>query len=268
MSNCRDSYCNYGSYLRSRGYDKQICKLVDDIENGNINNGAVNPNSNGNGAVVNGSLIVKSTGQANPPVSNSRMQEGLIYSFGGQLGSSGEFINNHDLGMQMYKGTRINGPIIQTANNSHVKATAQGSSVVTHVNTNIFKGDTHIFTNDGANTNVIIKGNLSFDGSLVQLPDTIETSLTLQAPATHDNEMLTIFHGATEAQGFDIVDVWIDGSGNIVPPSGPTTGTKTWLQRLAFSIDGDLSANQFTTGGFNGATAVHGHTRILQEQQY
>ena len=264
MSNCRDSYCNYGSYLRSRGYDKQICKLVDDIENGNINNGAVNPNSNGNGAVVNGSLIVKSAGQANPPPSNSRMQEGLIYSFGGQLGSSGEFINNYDLGMQMYNGTRINGPIIQTANNSHVKATAQGSSVVTHVNTNIFKGDTHIFTNDGADTNVIIKGNLSFDGSLVQLPDTIETSLTLQAPATHNNEMLTIFHGATEAQGFDIVDVWIDGSGNIVPPSGPPTGTKNWLQRLAFAIDGDLSANQFTTGGYNGATAVHGHTRILR----
>ena len=179
MSNCRDSYCNYGSYLRSRGYDKQICNLVNEIENGNINNGAVNPNSNGNGAVVNGSLIVKSLGQANPSVSNTRMQEGLIYSVGGQLGSSGEFIENDDLGMQIYKGTRINGPIIQTGNNSHVKANAAGSSVVNHVNTNIFKADTHIFTNDSSDCQVLIKGNLVFDGSLVQLPDTIETSLTL-----------------------------------------------------------------------------------------
>ena len=254
MSNCRDSYCNYGSYLRSRGYDKQICNLVNEIENGNINNGAVNPNSNGNGAVVNGSLIVKSLGQANPSVSNTRMQEGLIYSVGGQLGSSGEFIENDDLGMQIYKGTRINGPIIQTGNNSHVKANAAGSSVVNHVNTNIFKADTHIFTNDSSDCQVLIKGNLVFDGSLVQLPDTIETSLTLEAPATHDKEMLTIFHGATEAPGLDIVDVWIDGSFNIPP--------RTWDERLAFAIDGDLSSNQ--TIGDNGGTAVHGHTRILR----
>ena len=254
MSNCRDSYCNYGSYLRSRGYDKQICNLVNEIENGNINNGAVNPNSNGNGAVVNGSLIVKSLGQANPPASNTRMQEGLIYSFGGQLGSSGEFIENDDLGMQIYKGTRINGPIIQTANNSYVKANAAGSSVVNHVNTNIFKADTHIFTNDGSDCQVLIKGNLVFDGSFIQLPDTYETSLTLQAPATHDREMLTIFHGATEAPGLDIVDVWIDGSFNIPP--------RTWDERLAFAIDGDLSLNQ--TIGNNGGTAVHGHTRILR----
>ena len=254
MSNCRDSYCNYGSYLRSRGYDKQICNLVNEIENGNINNGAVNPNSNGDGAVVNGSLVVKSAGQVNPHPSNSRMQEGLIYSVGGQLGSSGDFISNDDLGLQVYKGTRINGPIIQTGNNSHVQANAGGSSVVNFVNTNIFRGDTHIFTNDGSDCEVIIKGNLVFDGSFVQLPDTYETSLTLRAPATHDREMLTIFHGATEAPGKDIVDVWIDGSFNIPP--------RTWQERLAFAIDGDLSSNQ--TIGNNGGTAVHGHTRILR----
>lgn len=264
MSNCRDSYCNYGSYLRSRGYDKQICNLVNEIENGNINNGAVNPNSNGNGAVVNGSLIVKSLGQVNPHASNTRMQEGLIYSVGGQLGSSGEFINNDDLGMQMYKGTRINGPIIQTGNKSYVLANAPGSNNNAHVNTNIFRADTHIFTNDGSDCQVLIKGNLVFDGSFIQLPDTYETSLTLQAPATHDREMLTIFHGATEAPGRDIIDVWIDASGNIVPQnsSSTSTGTKEWFQRLAFAIDGDLSANQSI--GDNGGTAVHGHTRILR----
>ena len=31
---CRNTYINYGSYLRSRGYDQQICTLVTDLDNG------------------------------------------------------------------------------------------------------------------------------------------------------------------------------------------------------------------------------------------
>jgi len=46
MSNkiCRDKYFNYGSYLRSRGYDKEICNLVSSIENGSIQYGPLVPN--------------------------------------------------------------------------------------------------------------------------------------------------------------------------------------------------------------------------------
>ena len=33
---CRDRYFNYGSYLRSRGYDKEICNLIVAIEQGQI----------------------------------------------------------------------------------------------------------------------------------------------------------------------------------------------------------------------------------------
>ena len=40
MSKCSQThpatYNNYGSYLRSRGYDKEICNLIFDIQNGNI----------------------------------------------------------------------------------------------------------------------------------------------------------------------------------------------------------------------------------------
>ena len=31
---CRNTYINYGSYLRSRGYDQQICQLITDLDNG------------------------------------------------------------------------------------------------------------------------------------------------------------------------------------------------------------------------------------------
>ena len=33
---CRHTYYNYGSYLRSRGYDKEICNLVMELQNGKI----------------------------------------------------------------------------------------------------------------------------------------------------------------------------------------------------------------------------------------
>ena len=33
---CKETYCNYGNYLSSRGYDKAICDLITMIESGNI----------------------------------------------------------------------------------------------------------------------------------------------------------------------------------------------------------------------------------------
>ncbi len=29
---CRDTYCNYGSYLRSRGFDKEMCTIINDLK--------------------------------------------------------------------------------------------------------------------------------------------------------------------------------------------------------------------------------------------
>jgi len=48
MSNnysCREKYFNYGSYLNSRGYDKEICNLATTIENGEIKVGTFIPGS-------------------------------------------------------------------------------------------------------------------------------------------------------------------------------------------------------------------------------
>jgi hypothetical protein len=57
---CRDKYYNYGSYLRSRGYDREICNLVADIENGNINIGPIDPGScsSGEPTTINNDVVI------------------------------------------------------------------------------------------------------------------------------------------------------------------------------------------------------------------
>ena len=54
---CRETYANYGSYLRSRGYDKAICDLIDMIESGKIPVGPFIPVDKCN-AILNGTLEI------------------------------------------------------------------------------------------------------------------------------------------------------------------------------------------------------------------
>ena len=57
---CRETYANYGSYLRSRGTDKAVCDLIDRIEAGNIALGPFIPfiPPDTNTAVIDSSLHV------------------------------------------------------------------------------------------------------------------------------------------------------------------------------------------------------------------
>ena len=45
----RKTYCDYGSYLRSRGVDKQVCELKSEID----------ANSLTNGGIISGNLIIR-----------------------------------------------------------------------------------------------------------------------------------------------------------------------------------------------------------------
>ena len=56
----RDAYYNYGSYLRSRGYDQYLQRLVEALEAGEIPIGGVSPGQPGLGATVTGNLNVNS----------------------------------------------------------------------------------------------------------------------------------------------------------------------------------------------------------------
>ena len=75
---CREKYFNYGSYLRSRGYDKEICNLVSNIENGNIKVGSFIPNGT-NGGTINGNLKIDGTLEATGGTSTT---PSIITSFG------------------------------------------------------------------------------------------------------------------------------------------------------------------------------------------
>jgi hypothetical protein len=58
---CRDKYYNYGSYLRSRGFDKEICTLLADIGNGNSIIGPIDPGScsSGDPTTINNNVVIK-----------------------------------------------------------------------------------------------------------------------------------------------------------------------------------------------------------------
>lgn len=50
---CKDKYYNYGSYLRTRGYEKSFCDFITSLESGNVPIGPIIPNGtdcNGNPA--------------------------------------------------------------------------------------------------------------------------------------------------------------------------------------------------------------------------
>ena len=53
MTSCRNTYGGYGSYLRSRGYDQEICNLVRKIEDGTIKAGAIDIKAGSVNKVVN-----------------------------------------------------------------------------------------------------------------------------------------------------------------------------------------------------------------------
>ena len=54
MTTCRNTYGGYGSYLRSRGYDQEICNVVRQIETGTIKAGAVNILANTQNIITSG----------------------------------------------------------------------------------------------------------------------------------------------------------------------------------------------------------------------
>ena len=56
---CRDTYYNYGSYLRSRGFDKEICNLFVELGKGNTNIGPIDPgNSSGDPTTINNNVVI------------------------------------------------------------------------------------------------------------------------------------------------------------------------------------------------------------------
>lgn len=101
---CRNTYYNYGSYLRSRGYDKEICNLIMELQNGHIPISALKVNTDTgvlqiNGAVqINGNLTVTGNTALEGPNTECKTLsvKNQLFNPGIQSGGSGTAIIIND----------------------------------------------------------------------------------------------------------------------------------------------------------------------------
>ena len=243
---CRETYFSYGSYLRSRGYDKEICNLVFGLESGKIPIGPIIPGNCGNPyapTTINNSVNI------NP--CPTQPLTGILTVNGGTLGSlpdsntdpASHFLSTSaKYGIQSTHGIRSIGPIVQITDCNH---------------SNYFAAKSHIFDGGGdCSTNVIIRGDLLVDGSTVLLTNEIAETLTLVTqPGNPELGSLNIFRSPL-ALGNTMV-VYNDTS-NVVQNS-------PWEQTLHYAIDGNGGGGSVQDISRNvGLTNQPGHVRSLR----
>ena len=243
---CRETYSSYGSYLRSRGYDKEICNLVFGLEAGKIPIGPIIPGNCGIPSVpttINNSVII------NP--CPTQPLTGILTVNGGTLGllpdsntdPASHFLSTSaKYGIQSTHGIRSLGPIVQITDCNH---------------SNYFAAKSHIFDGGGdCSTNVIIRGDLQVDGSTVLLTNEIAETLTLVTqPLNQELGSLNIFRSPL-ALGNTMV-VYNDTS-NVVQNS-------PWEQTLHYAIDGNGGGGSVSDISRNvGLTNQPGHVRSLR----
>ena len=248
---CRETYYSYGSYLRSRGYDKEICNLVAAIEAGQIVIGPITPgscsNNNINPTTINNSVTI------NGCPSGHNSTTGILKVTGGNIGpanvdTSGTITSfltgSTNYGIQSSTGIRNLGPIYSSTDCNH---------------SNYFGAANHIFTGGSSgdcSANVIIRGNLLVDGSTVQLGAFFAETFTLVTlPGNTALGTLNLFR-SPQANG-NTMTVYNDTSDNIL-------GSNGWEKSLSFAIDGNiLSTNDIgsTIPRIAGMSNQQGHVR-------
>jgi len=164
---CRNTYFNYGSYLRSRGYDQSICRLMNDIEQGLIPIGPII--SNGKcGATMHGTFTITSC----PPglsINNETINPilGRLVASGGYVGTPSDpaTANGGDsdlssgpdhFSIQANHGIQIKGPIFSDNTLSYYTPPNLLYGDTTLRNTNVFIGDKTYFygiSTDESSTN-------------------------------------------------------------------------------------------------------------------
>jgi len=261
---CRDRYFNYGSYLRSRGYDKEICNLIVAIEQGQFPIGPIYPGSCSNPrkpTTIKGNVdIVPCEATDNNPTPIS----GQLTVTGGYIGAGGIDISNGTnipslvaqqalgFGIQSLTGISSNGgPIYQQTDCNH---------------SNWFGASNHVFVGgvggSGAqdcSTNVYIRGNLFVDGSSIELGGFIGETLTLiQGPG--NNALGTINTFKNETSNGNMVDMYASSFTNV----SLLSGADQWKNYLAFAVDGNSDYTQIDVSGIDasgGMSNVMGHMR-------
>lgn len=148
---CRETYCSYGSYLRSRGYDKSICNLFNDIENGKVTIGSVKPNGTC-GVDITGSVNIQPCAEQ---VLCNGATAGCLNIYGGNKGTSTTASDKHMVGLQAMTGAHITGPIIQSGGGN--------------VNEGPYGGAINVFANKSYFINHPIEGDITGTAKKVEV---------------------------------------------------------------------------------------------------
>ena len=257
---CRDRYFNYGSYLRSRGYDKEICNLIVAIEQGQFPIGPIYPG--------NCSKRITTTIKGNVDIVPCEVTDNTSLSnLSGQLSVTGGFIGAGNIdpsgastsfsqqakgfGIQSNTGISSIGPIYQQTDCNH---------------SNWFGAKNHLFVGgydttgaQDCSTNVYIRGSLFVDGSSIELGGFIGETLTLiQGPA--NNALGTINTFKNQLSNGNQLNMYANSFTNVQAASG----ADQWKNYLAFAIDGNSDYTQTDVSGIDasgGMSNVMGHMR-------
>lgn len=228
---CREKYCSYGSYLRSRGYDKEICNLVTAIENGQIPLGPINP-SGTCGVTISGTTTIQNCSDL-----SSNNYDGILRITGGSDTNPNAFslVANH--------GINLLGPVLQNYG-TDISYSFGGNTY----HGNRFSAPQHIFTSNDASTNVIIQGSLYVQGgSVVDVSSqSILESIEINTVTGLQGNSLRIFHSPSAIGNIIRVDTDISS----------VVGTGSWERYEAIVVDG--------TDGEDGGTNAQGHLRALR----
>jgi hypothetical protein len=207
---CKDTYYNYGSYLRTRGCDKEVCDLAQYIESGDLIIGPIDPGSCSKPTRINSSVQIIACNDI------SGNNPALVISGG----------NENTAALQVHNDAEIYGIIDQQTTNGK---------------NNTFSASEHIFSSPQANgsTNVHIRGDLTVTGEVQNINSKavdVDESLRIDTNSAFKGTSFQIFR-SKDATG-NLMQLW---TGN-----ESTNNPLDWEKDLAISIDGTKNYNGST----------------------
>jgi hypothetical protein len=244
---CRDKYYNYGSYLRSRGYDKEICSLVTDIQNGTIPIGPITPGNCSTPTTIEGNVTIKKDSTCPDP-----NKTGILRINGGDVGdNTSPLIDAQNYGLQVTNGSFLQGPIIQNTDCSH---------------NNYYSAGNHIFNDPDmgslCSTNVIIHGDLSAntiigDISNSQITDLSNAVYNLSNTVVDISNIIQSYNTSFSTQDLSATNLQVDSSVNFTQNPVITNGAASYNSRVLQNYGQSTSILQLDASGSYSSLIPH-----------
>lgn len=215
---CRETYYNYGSYLRSRGYDQAICNLFNDIEAGKVKVGPIVPHGECN-VTINGDVSIQ---QCDDPAQGA----GILKLYGGSSGDIANPSKYSDLGLQAHTGAHVKGPIVQTAG-GYLADTPNNPAGAW----NEFSNNTTFLGNVNVNTDLVVVGSanlgsLEVTGTGLEVRSDADITGNLVVTGTITGDLNGNADTATAIMNASYSTSGIGSAGNAAPTTSITTPVK------------------------------------------